>query len=1364
MSRKVSPYVRDHLEWLGFIQPTGLVVSAHALEQAGAILNRRDVEGQRRLEECVEMSPRAAGEAPVPFLPDFETFARRVLDWSFDPAGYAGGGAGPVPTELELALPEYGETLRPDFAVRERDPHDDRPPWQLLVSVLEPDTDLDRVVRKGSGLEASPHGRLERLLRETRVPAGLLFNGHAIRLLFAPRGESSGWMDFHARDMRPTAGRPLVAAIRLLLRESRLLTGPVEHRLPGLLEASRKYQNVVSERLSEQVLHGLYELLRGFEQAHLKSHANLLAHELEQDPDSVYRALLTVILRLVFLLYAEERGMLTDDPTFAAHYSVVGLHERLREDAALHPDTMDDRYGAWAQLLALFRMVHDGAKSGAMHLPGRRGALFNPSRFPFLEGWPGSGAPQVTQAIEPPLVPDGTIHRVLEKLLVLDGERISYRALDVEQIGSVYETMMGFRLERATGRSVAVKSPKKGGASTTIDLEKLAGVVPGARVRWVRDRTERDLAKAKTVAGPLRAAGTVTELHAALARVVDTAATPDLVPQGAMILQPSDERRRSGSHYTPRELTSPIVEETLGPVLDRLGGSLRKESAAPRPADLLELKVCDPAMGSGAFLVETCRQLAERLLESWKLHGGRPEIPAGEDELVFARRLVAQRCLYGVDRNPMAVDLAKMSLWLATLSKSEPLTFLDHALRDGDALVGLGRKQIAGFTWERGPVQTELSVNDAVKRVAELRGRIRRAEPGAPPVEMEELWDKARAALDEVRFYGDLAAEAFFLETKVTARRARRFAHLANVQAGETLGHRERLAEKRRGHPPFAPFHWQVEFPEVFERENPGFDAFVGNPPFGGKNTVAAANVPNYPLWLKELHAESHGNADLVSHFFRRSFDLLRGGGTLGLIATNTIGQGDTRSTGLRWICGNGGEIFRALARYKWPGQAAVVVSIVHVAKGAAPSRRLLDGRAVDEITAFLFHAGGHEDPERLEANAGQSFVGSYVLGMGFTFDDKGGNAGDEPGSGPDEEAGVVGVPSPLSEMERLIAENPRNREAIFPYIGGAEVNQSPTHSHHRYVINFRDWPQYRADSEAMAEHPGPTRQEAASVWHGASDAKREEWLRGGIVPLDYPGPVAADWPELLRIVEERVRPERARLGDNGDARRRKKKWWLWGRYTPALFAAIAGLDRVLAISQVTHHAAFAFLPAKMVYAHRLNIFPLPTHAAFSALQSRPHELWARFFGATLEDRLCYYPSDCFETFPFPENWETRSDLEAAGSAYYDHRAALMIENDEGLTKTYNRFHDPYENDPGIARLRELHAAMDRAVLAAYGWTDIDASCEFLPEHPGDPAGEDASSRAGKRYRYRWPDPIRDEVLGRLMALNAERAKEERRA
>lgn len=1325
MGKRPSREIRDHLEWLGFIQPTGLVVSAHALEQAGAILDRRDVEGQRKLAECVEERSFAGNEEREPCLPDFEAFARRVLGWRFSPTGFAGNGQTPIPDELELALPEYGETLRPDFAVRERDPDEGSTPWQLLVQVVSPEANLDRTTIKRGGLEASPHGRLERLLRETRVPAGLLFNGRVVRLLSAPRGESSGWMDFRVNDMLPTAGRPLCAALRLLLSEQRLLALPKKERLAGLLEASRKYQNVVSERLSEQVLHGLYELLRGFQSAHEKWDGKLLEYELEENPDNVYRALLTVMLRLVFLLYAEERGMLSDDATFADHYSIGGLWERLREDAGLHPDTMDDRYGAWAQLLVLFRMVHDGAKGEGIELPERRGGLFNPSRFPFLEGWRGSEAPQRTQAIDPPLVPDGTIYRVLDKLLVLDGERISYRALDVEQIGSVYETMMGFRLETATGRSVAIKAQKRGGASTTVDLEKLVEVDPAERAKWIRDRTDRKLTPKVTKL--VKAAESVTALHAALGTVVDPAATPDLVPPGAMMLQPSDERRRSGSHYTPRELTAPIIERTLEPILGRLGNG-----GVPKPEELLDLKVCDPAMGSGAFLVETCRYLAEQLLEAWKVHDGHPQVPLEEDEVVLARRMVAQRCLYGVDRNPMAVDLAKMSLWLATLSRDEPLTFVDHALRDGDSLVGLTRRQIAAFTWKTGALPPQLELNtrvaDAVGRVRKLRREIREAGPSVTTVELEDKLHESDVALTAVRYFGDLAIEAFFLEKSARDREKRRQSHFQDLlDQKKDREHWRRLVEKRRAPTPFAPFHWEIEFPEVFDRENPGFDAFVGNPPFAGKNTVAAANVLGYPVWLKQLHKKSHGNADLVAHFFRRAFDLLRANGTFGLIATNTIRQGDTRSTGLRWICTYGGEIYLARTRVKWPGLAAVVVSVVQVIKGEFGGLKLLDGRTVEEITAFLFHTGGHEDPAKLEANANRSFVGSYILGMGFTFDD----------------TDTKDVATPMAEMWRLLRENSRNADAIFPYIGGQEVNTSPTHTHHRYVINFRNYPLRRED--------------LGRLWEHADADQRTEWRRDGIVPIDYPEPVAADWPELLAIVEEEVKPDRMTKNDEVA----RQKWWQFLRPRPELQGAIAHVDRVSAVSRVGQQCAITFLSSQMVFAETLIVFPLDTHAAFCALQSRPHEIWARFFGSTLEDRLRYTPSDVFETFPFPHNWTAHPAFEAIGQAYYDFRAGLMIRNNEGLTKTYNRFHDPEERAPGIAHLRELHRAMDQAVLDAYGWNDIPTECEFFPEHEGE-EGEAASGRRRRRYRYRWRNSVQDEVLGRLVELNAERAEAER--
>ena len=145
---------------------------------------------------------------------------------------------------------------------------------------------------------------------------------------------------------------------------------------------------------------------------------------------------------------------------------------------------MDQRYGAWAQLLALFRVVHDGAAAGELRLPPRRGALFDPDRYPFLEGRSGGGARQIHERIEPPRVPDGTIYRVLDKLLVLGGERVSYRALAVEHLGSVYETMMGFRLETTSGRSLAVKAAKKHGAPATVNLDELLAEAPARRAKW----------------------------------------------------------------------------------------------------------------------------------------------------------------------------------------------------------------------------------------------------------------------------------------------------------------------------------------------------------------------------------------------------------------------------------------------------------------------------------------------------------------------------------------------------------------------------------------------------------------------------------------------------------------------------------------------------------------------------------------------------------------------------------------------------------------------------------------------------------------------------------------------------------------
>ena len=1306
-----DPHISNHLQWIGFVQPTGLVVSAPALVQAGVIMQRNDSQAQRTLLEYTR-GHGTTPEAMVAQPPHFRAFASTVLGWTFRPSGYAGADDEPVPSDLEVALPDSESVLRPDFAVRAEPARSQltavaqdgdqsgsgRSPWQLLVLVCEPGDDLDGATPGARNVENSPHGRLERLLRATGVPAGLLFNGSILRLVSAPRGESSGWLDFRLADMELTAGRPIAAAMRELLGETRLLAMPRHQRLAALLENSRKYQNEVSERLAEQVLHCLYELLRGFQAAHDASRGRLLESPLDSNPDEVYRGLLTVVLRLVFLLYAEERDMLPQDEVFLGGYSLSGLYDRLREDAAQHPDTMDQRFGAYAQLLALFRMVHDGAKTGDSELPRRHGDLFDPDRYPFLEG--RDGPRQVGQRIDPPLVPDGTIYRVLEMLVLLDGERISYRALDVEHVGSVYETMMGFRLETSEGLSTSIKSTKKYGAPTTISVEALLAETPARRARWLQGQTDRTVTP--KVSAELRDAESLEQLVAALDPVIDKDATPDLVAKGAMVLQPSEERRRSGSHYTPRELTEPIVRTTLEPVIKRLRDD---RSGPPTPEQILDLKVCDPAMGSGAFLVEVCRQLGDALVDAWRAHDAMPAIPHDEDEVMFARRLIAQRCIYGVDRNAKAVDLAKLSLWLVTLAKDHPLTFLDHSLRHGDSLVGLTRNQIEAFHWKANAPEFQAGFEATegrshVARASELRRRIREADDSVPDWELRDLWNEANHETKAVRLLGDLAVAAFFGGSSTKAREQLRDQYASAVAEGRAEEYGDWLQERRHAEPPLVSFHWEIEFTEVFDRENPGFDAFVGNPPFQGGRGISETQGDAYTAWLRTLNPQSSGGADLVSHFFRRTFDLLRREGAFGLIATNTISQGDTRSSGLRWICENEGVIYHARTRYQWPGMAAVVVSVVHVWKGRFRSPRILDGNPSNSITAFLFHAGGNEDPARLVGNAGKSFQGSIVLGMGFTFDD----------------TGKSGVATPVEDMVRLVAQDPRNREVIFPYIGGEEVNVSPSQAHHRFAINFGE--------------------------------RTEEECKDG-------------WPELMTVVEMKVKPDRV----NKDAKkypRMVNEWWKYWNPRIDLHSAITGLDRILAINcGATPHVALAFLPTGTVFAHTLAVFPFDTHAAFCALQTRPHEIWARFFGSTLEDRLRYTPSDCFETFPFPVGWETDPALEAVGEDYYEYRAALMVRNNEGLTKTYNRFHDPYEDDPEIVKLRELHAAMDRAVLDAYGWSDVSTDCEFLLDYEID---EETWGRRKKPYRYRWPNEVRDDVLARLLELNAQRAAEEARA
>lgn len=1300
-------------EWLDHVQREGLVFARPILDDLGiSPVQQTRIDSQ-------EVAAHLATTRDEPAVANPLAFLQSVLGWPVNRIAGAPGGPS-LPELATLALPELDTVLSADLALI-----DTRAEDRVLLLVRTEDAGTDPDARGVlDGWEASPQQRFERLLRESGVEVGILFSDMQLRLVYAPRGETAGWIGWPLHDLTSVAGRSMLGGLKSALGTDRLFTAPANMRLHAVLKASRDAQAIVSITLAEQVLGALHELLRGFL---ADDDARELVESLaDEDPEQLYEGLLTVLLRLVFVLFAEDRELLpsmTEDSArilYDENYSARGLYDRLLEDRALNPDTMDERVGGWGRLLALFGMIHSGHRSGFIR--SRGGRLFDPDVFLFLQGRKTKEDKARVLRIS-----DNCILNVLEGLLSLKGDRLSYKALDVEQIGSVYETVMGFRVERATGPMLAIKAGKNNKTPVYVDLAVLLGTKPADRKKYLKEECQRSNLTGRQE-DALKAAKTVEELAAALDPIVDERASPHkrAAPAGTPILQPTDERRESGSHYTPRSLTQPIVAEALEPVLLHLGD-------APTPDQILDIKVCDPAMGSGAFLVETCRALASHLTRAWERNPAqRPTLPQDEDEDLHARRLVAQRCLYGVDRNPMAVDLARLSLWLATLARDHEFTFLDHALKSGDSLVGLTATEIGNLSWDAKVTQPLLSghIKERVETWRAGRQAVRSAPDDVALALQEVTLRRAERSLTTIRNVGDALVSTFFAAEKGTTRKKalEAFQVIFTSRAADCWDEAARMAaDLRTGNHPIAPFHWQIEFPEVFGRDNPGFDLIVGNPPFAGKNTIAKGNRTGYGQWLQWRHDKTHGNADLVAHFFRRAEGLLRKGGGFGLIASNTIAQGDTRESGLRQMIAHGTVLYRAVRRLKWPGEAAVVVSVVHGAKGVShnecPEIRI-DGKNAARISAFLVNGSNDDSPMPLAVNDGKAFQGSIVLGMGFTFDDY---------------AAAKGTGTSLAEMERLIAKNARNLQIIKPYLGGDEINNEPQHRHHRYVIDFGEMPLRRDENlKSWFLNEGSE----------ACDKRRRDFLQNGIVPGDYPGPVAADWPDLLEITERLVKPQRA--DDNRESYR--KFWWQFAERRKGLDVALSGLADVLAINcGATPHMSFATVGAGSSFAHSLDVIAFETKASFATLQSRVHEIWARFFSSSMKDDLRYAPSDCFATFPFPEGFETDPALEAFGQAYHDHRAALMVATNRGLTPTYNRFHDSYDDDPEIQELRDLHADMDRAVLRAYGWGDLAdaANPVFLTEET-----ETEFTYQGRLF---WPSDFRDEVLARLLDLNRER-------
>ena len=1326
----------QHNDWLALIEISGPFLAVPVLKEAFPQgLEALDGRKRKRLRQAYE-EWRDALDTDDPQFKELHTawideVLSRGLDLDEDGKGDVLKRADWCAANLNVSLPEQGVTLAPDLAAIDEQ-RANKP--LMLIHTYGQDVDLDATL-KLDGWAATPPDRMVQLCRATGCRLGLVTNGERWMLVDAPVGVVTTFASWYARiwSQEPIT----VQAFVHLLGVRRFFVDEAE-QLPALFDRSLKHQDEVTDALGEQVRRAVEVLIQALDKADQDRDRELLRDVKEP---VLYEAALTVMMRLVFLLSAEERGLLLlGDERYEANYALSTLRMLLRNESE---EILERRWDAWSRLLAIFRAVFGGIEHENLRLPALGGSLFDPDRFPFLEGR-AKDSNWRTDTAKPLPIDNRTVLLLLEAIQQFQGRTLSYRALDVEQLGYVYEGLLERTVKRTAEVTLEFDGTKNAKApwvklveleSAWLDgAERLAELLQersGSSVSRVRN----DLAKPvdDTLADRLLTAchGDTAlrdriKPYAHLVRT-DPWGYPLVYPAGAFIVTTGSDRRETGTHYTPKSLTEAIVTETLTPIayVGPAEGAPREQWLLKSPAELLDLKICDPAMGSGAFLVQACRWLADRLVEAWsqaESTGKRVSVDGEvldvadtkeplprdiEARAVIARRLIAERCLYGVDLNHLAVELAKLSIWLITLAKGRPFGFLDHNLRCGDSLLGIHRlDQLTELSMTpTGKGQQRLfgqNVERAVHEAIELRQRLR----ATPIRDIRDVEAMARLDADAGRrievpeciadvFIGEvfaLGSNGAALESALAS---------LTVQAGQAIdGNQDVLISTRRrsiaalstdlpaDKPMRRPFHWPLEFPEVFAYERGGFDGILGNPPFLGGQRITGVAGTAYRDWLVAHIAEGRrGSADLVAYFFLRAWSLLRNSGGFGLLAVNTIAEGDTRQVGLEAMVGAGAVIHAAYPNEPWPGKAAVVTSRVHVQKGEWRGERSLLGRPALFISAFLSNRE-EWSPKRLKANEDIAYQGSIVLGMGFVL-------------------------SP-NEARRMLDADPKNAEVIFPYINGDDLNSDPEQRPSRWVINFWDWPEERA-----REYKLP-------------------WLR----------------------LEETVKEER----QSNNRKVYRDYWWQFAEKRPALYHAVGWghqferhpvgwdltqikQDSVMVCSEVTKHLAFEEIPNSYVMSANLDVFR--DIGLLAICQSSLHETWARQHSSRLETRLKYSPGNAFETFAFPRRNESIRDI---GRQLQSNRKHLMFEEQVGLTKLYNRFHADTEHDPHIERLRGLQRELDTAVVRAYGWEDIDLDHGFN-EVPSLPEND--------RIRFTISEPARIEVLRRLSELNRQRYEEE---
>ena len=601
-----------HAEWLSLIDVSGPFLAEPVLKDAFP-------QGLEGLDSAKKTTVRQAYDEWREALdlddPDFpkihrawiDLILKQVLELDENGGGDILKAADKLPDKLRCDLPEHGITLRPDYAVVDSQAGD-RP--LILISIYAPEVSLTEPL-KGDGWAASPSERMVELCRGSGVRLGLVTNGERWMLVDAPVGAMTSLASWYARLW---AQEPItLQAFVNLLGIRRFFVDPSQ-QLPALLDNSLKFQDEVTDALGEQVRRAVEVLIQALDRADVDRNRELLKGV---EPAELYEAGLTVMMRIVFLLSAEERGLLLlGDECYEANYAASTLRMQLRSESE---EILERRWDAWSRLLSLFRAVYGGIDHEAMRLPALGGSLFDPDRFPFLEGRPKGSRWKIDPATPLP-IDNRTVLYLLNSVQLFEGRTLSYLALDVEQIGYVYEGLLERTVVRAKEVTLdldATKNAKNPWVSLP-ELDDAAAIGREAVEGLLKERTASSQSRVRNDLDKTVDEGSADKLltacHADQAvrdRVrpyfhflrTDRWGYPLVYPKGTFMVTSGADRRETGTHYTPKSLTEAIVKNTLEPLVyvGPSEGAPREDWQLKSPAELLDLKSLRSGDGLGCI-------------------------------------------------------------------------------------------------------------------------------------------------------------------------------------------------------------------------------------------------------------------------------------------------------------------------------------------------------------------------------------------------------------------------------------------------------------------------------------------------------------------------------------------------------------------------------------------------------------------------------------------------------------------------------------------------------------------------------------------------------------------------------------------